>query len=179
MGSPEHNLAVAQGDVDVDVPHDALKQTLDALGANLLRVVVGFHEPHTFIADVVLAMSDGQERHLDWRVSDSVALAVRCDPAHPILVPERLLAEPPGSITTRSTPWSDGVRVRCSCGARVPVAEDIVTEAAQSGAGHIEADVECPSCGRQRHVRLERPSSPGGAIRLSSDPSGSATSPDT
>lgn len=179
--SEAHAIAFALQQVAVRRPmtHDALKQTVDALGAQLLRIVVGFQpEAHTFTADVVLAMSEGQERHLDWRVSDSVALAVRCDPPPPILVPERLLAEPPGSFATGSTPWSGGVRVRCSCGAWAPVAEDIVTEAAQSGAGHIEADVECPSCGRQRHVRLERPSSPGGGIRLSSDPSEGSTSPD-
>ena len=180
-----HAIAFALQQVAVPRPmtHDALKQAVDTLGAHLLRVVVGFQQPHTFTADVVLAMSDGEERHLDWRVSDSVALAVRCDPSPPILVPERLLAEPPGRLANGGLPWSGGVRVRCSCGAWVPVAEDIVTEAAQSGAGHSEADVECPSCGRRRHVRLERPSmggpsSPSETIRLTFDPSGAATSPE-
>ncbi len=179
--SEAHAIAFALQQVTMRRPmtHDALKQTVDALGAHLLRVVVGFQpEAHTFTADVVLAMSGGQEQHLDWRVSDSVALVVRCDPPPPILVPERLLVEPPGSLATGSLPWSSGVRVHCSCGAWIPVAEDVIREAAQSGADHLETDVECPSCGQRRHVRLELPSSPAGSIRLTSEPSGSATSSD-
>ena len=127
-------IAFAQQQVAVKRPmtHDALKQTVDALGAQLVRVVVD-HQPETstFTADVVLAVNDGDELHLDWRVSDSVALAVRCEPTPPILVPERLLAEPPGSPAA-------------GCDAKL-----------------VEADVECPSCGQQRHVRIERPPGPG------------------
>ena len=80
--------------------HDALKQAVDALGGRLVRVVVGFQpDEHTFTADVVLLTDDGRERHLDWRVSDSVALAVRCDPVPPILVAEALFADAAGSPT--------------------------------------------------------------------------------
>ena len=157
-------IAFALQDVTVKRPmtHDALKQTVDALGARVVRVVVGFQpETNTFTADVVLAMAGGEERHLDWRVSDSVALVVRCDPPPPILVPEPRLAEPPGSLAFGSPPWTGGVRVRCACGAWIPVSEEVVTAAAASNAEHIETDVECPSCGRQRHVRIERPPSSG------------------
>jgi bifunctional DNase/RNase len=153
-------IAFAQQQVAVKRPmtHDALKQTVDALGARLLRVVVD-HQPETstFTADVVLTVHNGDELHLDWRVSDSVALAVRCDPTPPILVPERLLADPPGSSAAGSPPWLGGVRVRCSCSAWIPVPEDVLQEAAASEAELVEADVECPSCGQRRHVRLERP----------------------
>lgn len=179
--SEAHAIAFALQQVAVRRPmtHDALKQAVDALGAHVLRVVVGFQpEAHTFTADVVIAMSDGQEQHLDWRVSDSVALVVRCDPRPPILVPERLFAQSSASPATGPLPWAGGVRVHCSCGAWIPVAEDVVREAAESGAGHVETDVECPSCGQQRHVRLELPASPAGSIRLTSDPSGSVTTPD-
>lgn len=76
--------------------HDALKQVVDALGGRLDRVVVGFRpEASTYTADVVVAVDGGDERHLDWRVSDAVAVAVRCDPRPTILVPSRLLDAPP------------------------------------------------------------------------------------
>lgn len=157
-------IAFAQQQVEVKRPmtHDALKQAVDALGARLLRVVVD-HQPETstFTADVVLTVNNGDELHLDWRVSDSVALAVRCDPTPPILVPERLLAEPPGSPAAGPPPWLGGVRVRCLCSAWIPVPEDVLQDAA-SEAEFIEADVECPSCGQGKHVRLERPPTVGG-----------------
>jgi bifunctional DNase/RNase len=159
-------LALQQVAVKRPMTHDALKQTVDALGAQLLRVVVD-HQPetNTFTADVVLSVNNGDELHLDWRVSDSVALAVRCDPTPPILVPERLLADPPGSRA--AAPWSGGVRVRCSCREWIPVPEDVLADAAASDADLVEADVDCPSCGQRKHVRIERPPALG-----ASDPSG-------
>ncbi len=166
-------IAFAQQQVAVKRPmtHDALKQTVDALGAQLVRVVVD-HQPETstFTADVVLAVNNGDELHLDWRVSDSVALAVRCNPAPPILVPERLLAEPPGSVAAGSPPWLGGVRVRCVCSAWIPVPENVLAEATASEAELIEADVECPSCRQQRHVRIERPPGPGERVLIVDSP---------
>ena len=158
-------LALQQVAVKRPMTHDALKQTVDALGARLLRVVVD-HQPetNTFTADVFLSLNNGDELHLDWRVSDSVALAVRCDPTPPILVPEQLLAEPPGRPAAG---WSGGVRVRCSCRAWIPVPEDVLKDETESHAELIEADVECPSCGQRKHVRIERPPALG-----ASDPSG-------
>lgn len=95
------SIAFALNGVEVKRPmtHDALKQTVEALGAEVLRVIVGhLPESGTYTADVVLRMSDGAERHLDWRLSDSVALLVRFDPQPPIVAPESLLASPPGSL---------------------------------------------------------------------------------
>ena len=166
-------IALAQQQVAMKRPmtHDALKQTVDALGAQLVRVVVD-HQPetNTFTADVVLTVNNDDELHLDWRVSDSVALAVRFDPTPPILVPERLLAEPPGSAAAGSPPWMGGVRVRCVCSAWIPVPEAVLQDAAASDADLIEADVECPSCGRQRHVRLERPPTLGQPVVIVASP---------
>ena len=173
-------IAFALQEVEVKRPmtHDALKQMVDALGARLLRVVVDFQpEAHTFTADVVLAMRDGQEQHLDWRPSDSVALAVRCDPPPPIFVPERLLAEPPPLLPAQATPQSGGMGVRCSCGGWMPVAGDLITEAAQTGAPHVDMDLDCPSCGQRRRVRIEQHSSPGGGSGPPSHPPGSSGSP--
>lgn len=78
--------------------HDALKQALDALGGRLARIVIG-HSPDTstFTADVTLEVGSGGELHLDWRVSDAVALAVRCDPRPPILAPPSLLGPAPAA----------------------------------------------------------------------------------
>lgn len=75
--------------------HDALKQALDALGGRLARIVIG-HSPETstFTADVTLAVAGG-ELHLDWRVSDAVAVAVRYDPRPAILAPASLLGPEP------------------------------------------------------------------------------------
>ncbi len=158
IGSHEAtSIAFALQGVEVKRPmtHDALKQTVEALGAEVPRVVVGFlPEPGTFTADVVLRMADGVERHLDWRLSDAVALVVRYDPAPPVLVPERLLASPPGALMG---PWPRGARVRCSCGQWMPIEEFTVVEPGSSGADDIEADVTCPSCGGRRHVRLRAP----------------------
>jgi bifunctional DNase/RNase len=163
-------IAFAQQQVAVPRPmtHDALKQTVDALGARLLRVVVD-HQPetNTFIADVVLTVNNADELHLDWRVSDSVALAVRCDPPPPILVPERLLAETPASPAAG---WSGGVRVRCACSAWIPVPKDVLDDAAALDAELIEADLECPSCGQPRHVRIERPPGPGERVLIVDSP---------
>lgn len=158
IGAPEATaIAFALEQVAHDRPmtHDALKETLDALGGRLLRIVIGFQpEMNTFTADVVLGMADGTERHLDWRVSDSIAVAVRCFPRPQILVPESILAEPPPSIVR-------GTEVRCPCGEGFPIAEDIIEAAAASG-GHVDTEVECPSCGLRRHVRFEAPRGFGG-----------------
>lgn len=76
--------------------HDALKQVVDAVGGQVVRIVVG-HRPETstYTADVTIAVDGGEERRFDWRVSDAVALAVRCAPPPVILVPAALLDPPP------------------------------------------------------------------------------------
>jgi uncharacterized protein len=150
------SIAFALQAVEVKRPmtHDALKQTVDALGAEVLRVVVGFlADSNTFTADVVLG-TPGGERHLDWRLSDSVALVVRYQPPPPILVPRRLVATPPAPLVQ---PWPTGARVRCSSGHWMPVEEFTVVEAGTSGADLIEADLVCPSCQERRHVTLQAP----------------------
>lgn len=156
-GHEATSIAFVLQSVGVERPmtHDALKETIEALGATVLRVVVGFlADSNTFTGDVVLSVV-GADRHLDWRLSDAVAVAVRCEPPPPILVPERLMAAPPPAFVQ---PWPVGARVRCSSGHWVPVGEFTVVEAGSSGADLIEADVECPSCGERRHVRLRAPS---------------------
>lgn len=152
IGAPEA-MSIAftlhQGPTERPMTHDALKQVIDALDGRLLRIVVG-HEPESiFTADVVVRMADGTDRHLDWRVSDAVALAVRCDPRPPILVPESLLAAPPTLI-----PWPHGAWMLCSCGQFLEVGQDDLED--DPAANFVEGTVPCPSCGRAHHVRLPR-----------------------
>jgi len=149
---PDEARAIAYALQQVEPPrpltHDALKQTVDALHARLVRIVVAF-EPNgrTFDADVVLAMADGSEQHLDWRVSDSVALAVRYDPRPPIFVAESLLAKPPHPV---------GAQVRCACGEWILLDEDVLSDRV----GPFSVDVECLSCGLKRQVQIVSPRPP-------------------
>lgn len=80
--------------------HDALKLALDSQRAAVTQIVIGFQaEINTFTADVAITGTTENVRHLDWRPSDAIALAVRLQPAPPIFVPETLLATPPPNIT--------------------------------------------------------------------------------
>ncbi|MHB1533295.1 MAG: bifunctional nuclease family protein [Acidimicrobiales bacterium] len=155
IGAPEAMaIATALQQVATERPltHDALKQTVDALGARLSRIVIDRKpESTTFTAEVVLAMADGEERHLDWRVSDAVALAVRSIPRPALLVPEALLAAP-------SAPNADPRRVRvpCPCGASILVDDIDLADDATGGDYLVDADIVCKSCGTRRHVRIEK-----------------------
>lgn len=56
--------------------HDLLKQILDTLHAPLLRVVIHDLKENTYYAHLYVEV-DGQERIVDSRPSDAIALAVR------------------------------------------------------------------------------------------------------
>ncbi|MCH6564147.1 MAG: bifunctional nuclease family protein [Myxococcales bacterium] len=71
--------------------HDLLRDSLEALGARILRVEVTALRENTYYAIVVLADASGRETQLDSRPSDAVALAVRVDA--PIFVHEQVLRE--------------------------------------------------------------------------------------
>ncbi len=71
--------------------HDLLRDSLEALGARILRVEVTALRENTYYAIVVLADVGGRETQLDSRPSDAVALAVRVDA--PIFVHEQVLRE--------------------------------------------------------------------------------------
>jgi hypothetical protein len=145
IGRPEAQaiaLAIQQVPHARPMTHDALREAISAFDAQLLRIVIGFlPNMNTFTADVVLATPDGDERHLDWRPSDSIALAVRCDPRPSILVPESMLADPPTNIAVGATPQSGRMLVCGSCGAWIPVDE-----------GPNLTHVDCPSCGRRQRL---------------------------
>lgn len=121
--------------------HDALKQAVDALGGRVDHIVVG-HEPgsSTYTADVAIVLPDGTERHLDWRPSDSIALALRCEPRPAVRVPVDLIGPlPVGRPSASAFPCR-------SCGAAIPFVEADLTPLADApGLALLAAD--CPSCG--------------------------------
>jgi hypothetical protein len=71
--------------------HDLLRDSLEALGARIIRVEVTALRENTYYAIVVLTDASGRETQLDSRPSDAVALAVRVDA--PIFVHEQVLRE--------------------------------------------------------------------------------------
>ena len=69
--------------------HDLLLSTIEGLGAKLEQLVIDKLVESTFHAKLVLRAADGQQRLIDSRLSDGVALAVR---AHaPIFVAEDVM----------------------------------------------------------------------------------------
>ena len=62
---------IDSGRAERPITHDLLLDTVDALGAKLERV-----EPPVFYATIVV-LADGDERKIDARPSDAIALAVR------------------------------------------------------------------------------------------------------
>lgn len=69
--------------------HDLLHSTIGDLGASIEKIVIDKLEENTFHAKVFLRTSSGQEKIVDARPSDSIALAVR---AHaPIFVEDEII----------------------------------------------------------------------------------------
>lgn len=131
--------------------HDALNQSIDILGGHVAQVVLGHRrETSTFTADVVVVLPDASERHLDWRVSDAVAVAVRCEPRPTILAPASLLTRP-GTSPTK------GYRIPCpSCQGQLRLAPCDV-HPVDGIPGLATADVVCPSCDARHTVQLRPP----------------------
>jgi bifunctional DNase/RNase len=80
IGSPEADaIAVKLQDVSVPRPltHDLLGSVITALGAVVDHVIVSDLTDDTFFAKLVLKVTDGEQREVDCRPSDAIALAVR------------------------------------------------------------------------------------------------------
>jgi bifunctional DNase/RNase len=69
--------------------HDLARQLVESLDARVVRVLVTHVESNTFYAQVVMQAA-GEERTVDARPSDAIALALRCDAE--IFAAEELLA---------------------------------------------------------------------------------------
>lgn len=153
IGAPEAaaiRFALGGGTSPRPMTHDALQQTLQALGGRVERIVIDLVvEASTFTADVTIALPDGTERHLDWRPSDAVALAVRTQPRPTILVSGAVLDTPPRKLGAVYT-------LRCACGAFVRFRENELTPVPDEP-GSFRADGPCPSCGQRVQANLAPP----------------------
>jgi len=69
--------------------HDLLGSVINAMDANLDKVVVNDLKHNTFYARLVFSRPDGQVVEVDARPSDAIALAVRME--SPIYVEEKVL----------------------------------------------------------------------------------------
>jgi uncharacterized protein len=79
IGAPEATaIAFALQGMDTPRPmtHDLIRDLLDALGADVIRVVVTELKTSTYFAEIVLRQGDG-EVPVSSRPSDAVAVAVR------------------------------------------------------------------------------------------------------
>ncbi len=71
--------------------HDLLHSTIKYLEADVEKIIIDKLEENTFHAKIVLKTSSGQEKIIDARPSDSIALAVR---AHaPIFVEDEIIKQ--------------------------------------------------------------------------------------
>ena len=72
--------AISRGLEDVvtlrPMTHDLMKQILDTLQASLIRVVINDLKGNTFYASLYVSI-EGEERVIDSRPSDAIALAIR------------------------------------------------------------------------------------------------------
>ena len=75
-GSAAISRGIDSGRAERPITHDLLLDTVDALGAKLERIEIVRAEPPVFYATVVV-LADGEERKIDARPSDAIALAVR------------------------------------------------------------------------------------------------------
>ena len=150
IGAPEAaaiRFALGGGVSPRPMTHDALRQALQALGGRVKRIVIDLViEASTFTADVTIVLPDGTERHLDWRPSDALALAVRAQPRPTILVFGAVLDTPPRKLGAAYT-------LRCACGAPVRFRENELIPVANQP-GSFKADGPCPSCGLRVQANL-------------------------
>ena len=156
IGAPEAAaIRFALGGVASPRPmtHDALQQALQALGGRVERIVIDLVvDASTYTADVTIALPDGTERHLDWRPSDALALAVRTEPRPTILVAGAVLDTPPRKLGAVYT-------LRCACGAAVRFRENELVPVANQP-GSFRAEGHCPSCGQRVQANLAPPPTP-------------------
>lgn len=105
--------------------HDLLRDALDAMGAEVVDVVIDELREGTFFAKIRFT-HDGEDGQLDARPSDAVALAVRVDA--PIYVAPAVLEE-----------------------AGIPTEEETASPLART----VEAEEEEPSAPKSRVERME------------------------
>ncbi len=78
--------------------HDLIINMIEDLGYEVNRVEIHDVEKETFFSDIVLTNKDGEEKFIDSRPSDAIAVAIRVNA--PIYVSPSVLAD--GSISCNS-----------------------------------------------------------------------------
>lgn len=84
--------------------HDVLTQIIAELGAQVIRVGITELRENTFLAEIVLMSTSGDELTIDTRPSDALATAIRV--GAPIFAAEEIVAET--GIEFEDDPTSDG-----------------------------------------------------------------------
>ncbi len=86
------SISLALNEVDFPRPmtHDLILLVIDGLGARIVSIDVVRLEEGTFFAEIVVDL-DGEERRIDSRPSDAIAVAVRA--SAPIRVAQAVLDE--------------------------------------------------------------------------------------
>ena len=107
---------IDSGRAERPITHDLLLDTVDALGAKLERIEIVRAEPPVFYSTIVVLV-DGDERKIDARPSDAIALAVRSNA--PMFVEDDIMNRPvpflpmPRKLTTsRSSRSSTSSSIR-------------------------------------------------------------------
>ena len=76
-------------EVSRPLTHDLLKNVIELLGGEVIRVVINDLQNDTFYARIVLQNESGETIEVDSRPSDAIALAVRADA--PIYVEDEVM----------------------------------------------------------------------------------------
>ena len=77
MEASSIKIKVSGLEVPRPMTHDLLVQVIQALGGNLVKVVIDKLVDNTFYAKLELKTKEGEIKRIDARPSDSIAMAVR------------------------------------------------------------------------------------------------------
>ncbi len=102
-------LALQEIEISRPQPHDLLRNTIKALGARVLSAEITEMRSATFIAEILLENSAGEEVRIDCRPSDAIAIALRTHV--PVYVSQDLLEsygiQPEEDIRANRPPQTD------------------------------------------------------------------------
>ena len=82
-------IQLQEMEVSRPLTHDLLKNVIELLGGEVIRVVINDLQNDTFYARIVLQNESGETIEVDSRPSDAIALAVRADA--PIYVEDEVM----------------------------------------------------------------------------------------
>lgn len=99
-------LSLQEIEISRPQPHDLIRSAIRALDGQIISVEITAMKAATFIAVILLKDADGQEKYLDCRPSDAIAIALRSNV--PIYVNHNLMQQygimPEPDVRTKSKP---------------------------------------------------------------------------